>query len=128
MSFSKSWDCWKFMIDKSCGIRFCLYWFQIIFCNKCNPCTLWIKFCFCVCWDWLCVLEGIKISNQCWCVGQEECVSWGVQGHFLGCGVSDQGCDCLVDFLRVSEKTGCSSGFGVNQYKHLCAIFLSLTL
>ena len=35
-------------------------------------------------------------------------------------------CDCLVDFLRVSEKTGCSSGFRVNQYKHLCAISLSL--
>ena len=26
----------------------------------------------------------------------------------------------------VSEKTGCSSGFGVNQYKHLCAFSLSL--
>ena len=45
------------------GIGFCLYWFQIIFCNKCNPCTLWNKFRFCFCWDWLCVLEGIKISN-----------------------------------------------------------------
>ena len=26
----------------------------------------------------------------------------------------------------VSEKTGCSSGFRVNQYKHLCAFSLSL--
>ena len=26
----------------------------------------------------------------------------------------------------LSEKTGCSSGFRVNQYKHLCAISLSL--
>ena len=26
----------------------------------------------------------------------------------------------------VSEKTGCSSGFRVNQYKLLCAFFLSL--
>ena len=26
----------------------------------------------------------------------------------------------------VSEKIGCSSGFRVNQYKHLCAISLSL--
>ena len=48
---------------KVCGIGFCLYWFQIIFCNKCNPCTLWNKFRFCVCWDWLCFLEGIKIKN-----------------------------------------------------------------
>ena len=26
----------------------------------------------------------------------------------------------------VSEKTGCSSGFRVNQYKHLCALSLSV--
>jgi len=26
----------------------------------------------------------------------------------------------------VSEKNGCSSGFRVNQYKHLCAFSLSL--
>jgi len=26
----------------------------------------------------------------------------------------------------VSEKTGCSSGFRVNQYKHVCAFSLSL--
>ena len=26
----------------------------------------------------------------------------------------------------VSKNTGCSSGFRVNQYKHLCAISLSL--
>ena len=26
----------------------------------------------------------------------------------------------------VSKKTGCSSGFGVNQYKHMCAFSISL--
>ena len=35
---------------------------------------------------------------------------------------------CLLSGFpqRFSEKTGCSSGFGVNQYKHLCTISLSL--
>ena len=30
-------------------------------------------------------------QSWCKCVNQGECVSWGVQGHFLGCCVSDQG-------------------------------------
>jgi len=76
---------------KVCGIGFCLYWFQIIFCNKYNPCTLWNKYSF------MCLLRLVVCSwgdqdqqSWCWCVGQEECVSWGVLGHSLGCCVSDQ--------------------------------------
>ena len=113
---------------KVCGIGFCLYWFQIIFCNKCNPCTL-LNNSFSVFAEIGCVfLRGSRsaiLVLVCWprrvCVLRcSRSLSW------LWCKWSS--CDCLVDFLRVSEKTGCSSGFGVNQYKQLCTISLSLSL
>ena len=128
MSFSKIWDCWKFVINQSCGIGFSLYWFQIIFCNKCNPCNSVKQVSFMCLLRLVVFLRGSRsaiLVLVCWprkvCVLRcSRSLSW------LWCKWSR--CDCLVDFLRVSEKTGCSSGFGVNQYKHLCAISLSLTL
>jgi len=43
-------------------------------------------------WEVLWVLEGIKISILSGVVlDQRECVSWGDQGHFFGCVVSDLG-------------------------------------
>ena len=48
------------------------------------------------------------------------------QGHFLGCVVSDLGLIALWNSSVVSKKTGCSSGFRVNQYKHVRAFSLSL--
>ena len=77
------------MIDQGAEIGFYLYWFQIFICNKCNLCNLLNN-------SFLCLLR-LAVFLRC-----SRSFSW------LLCKWSSG--DCLVDILRVSEKTGCSSG------------------
>jgi len=85
---------------KVCGIGFCLYWFQIIFYNKCNPCTLWNKFSFLCLLRLAVFLRGSRstiLVLVCW--PRRVCVLRCSRSLFwLWCKWSS--CDCLVDFLR----------------------------
>jgi len=86
LSFWKSWDCLEIEIDQRVWARiFCLYWFQICLCNKCNPCICWKNFvCLLrsvvflrgsrsaflvlVCWPReVCVLKGSRSLSWLWC-------------------------------------------------------------
>ena len=88
----KSWDCLEIEIDQRVWARiFILYWFQICSVTSVILCIFWKKLSV-RCWEVLCVLEGIKISILSVVVlDQRKCVSWGDQGHFFGCVVSDLG-------------------------------------
>ena len=75
----------------------------------------------------LCVLEGIKISILSVGVLAKRSVCLeGIKVTFLVVFVSDLGLISYWCSSVVSKKTGCSSGFRVNQYKSLCAFSLSL--
>ena len=86
------------------GIGFCLYWFQIIFCNMCNPCTLLNKYSFLCFAEIGCVfLRGSRSAIL-------VLVCWPRRVCFLRCSRSFSWllckwsrCDCLVDFLRFWE-------------------------
>jgi len=75
--FSKSWDCLEIEIDQ----------------------RVWDRISVCIDFRFISVTSVIlvsveQVSSVCLLrsvVGQEKCVSWGDQGHFLGCVVSDLG-------------------------------------
>ena len=121
----KSWDCLEIEFDQRVWDRIfsCI---DFIFASVTSVILVSVERNLCVFAEKCCVfLRGSRsVFLVCWCVDQEKCVSWGDQGHFLGCVVSDLGLIAWWNSSVVSEKTGCSSGFRVNQYKHAFSLSL----
>ena len=114
----------KLWVFKESGIRLQLYWFQFVLWTSVIPSqpTVFLMLC---CQGVLCALEVVKI-NTLGVFCQRECVSWRVQGHYLGGLCVIIWFDYLVDYQVVFWWLDVALGLRVNQYKLL--VYLSLTL
>ena len=128
LSFSKSWDCLEFEIDQTVWNRIsaCID-FRLSSVTSVILVLYWTSFVSMFAEIGCVFLRGSRsaiLVLVCW--PRRVCVlRWSMSLSWLWCKWSR--CDCLVDFLiGFSEKTRCSSEFGVNQYKYLCAFSLSL--